>query len=90
VTLFNATSHWPDLSGNQSIVKGTTMGTDDIGRGQSAPLYYTHAYEQVEVEDTSTSRVRGRNKNDHGERVNYKLATQPFYHRQRNGKMKAY
>lgn len=45
------------------------------------------------VDDVSDEEMRQRNttsKADHGERTNPKLVAQPFYHRQRNGKMKQY
>lgn len=45
------------------------------------------------VDDASEEEMRRRNstsKADHGERTNRKLKAQPFYQRNRNGKMKHY
>lgn len=53
----------------------------------------TDTYIPEQVDDASDEEMRRRvttNKEDHGERSNPKLTTQPFYHRQRNGKLKHY
>ena len=52
-----------------------------------------YQYIPERVDDVSDEEMRRRNttsKADHGERTNPKLVAQPFYHRQRNGKMKQY
>ena len=56
-------------------------------------LHYTDYGTADPVDDASEEEMRRRNttsKADHGERTNRKLRSQPFYQRQRNGKMKHY
>jgi hypothetical protein len=56
-------------------------------------FHYKYYNFPAAVDDSSEEELRRRNSTsneDHGERTNAKLKTQPFYHRNRNGKMKHY